>query len=104
MLRGNDSRLPPKRDEGARARTDASVSNDRRRRRLDDEASVSMEALSESRLLAVAEAYVVGWPVVVLPLMVDADEGARWTGMAEAGDGEVVVGKGWLKWMVWELP
>jgi hypothetical protein len=55
-LRGRDSRLPPQRDEGARARTDASVSRERRRRRWDEDASVRMEALSVSRLLAVAVA------------------------------------------------
>jgi hypothetical protein len=54
-LSGRDSRLPPKRDEGARARTEASVSKERRRRRLEDDASVRMEALSVRRLLAVAE-------------------------------------------------
>jgi hypothetical protein len=59
-LRGSDSRLPPQRDEGARARTDASVSKERRRRRLEDDASVRMEALSVRRLFAVAVAYVVG--------------------------------------------
>lgn len=54
-LRGKLSRLPPQRDEGARARTEASVSRDRRRRRLLDDASVRMDALSVRRLLAVAE-------------------------------------------------
>lgn len=53
-LRGRDSRLPPKREEGARARTEASVSMERRRRRLEEEARVRIEALSVSRLLAVA--------------------------------------------------
>lgn len=53
-LRGKDSREPPQSEEGARARTDASVSKDRRRPRLDDEARVKMDALSVSRLLAVA--------------------------------------------------
>jgi hypothetical protein len=53
-LRGRDSRLPPKREEGARARTEASVSMERRRRRLEDEARVRIEALSVRRLLAVA--------------------------------------------------
>jgi hypothetical protein len=51
---GRDSRDPPKSEDGARARTDASVSMLRRRRRLEDEASVRIEALSVSRLLAVA--------------------------------------------------
>src|SRR6478609_1109410 len=63
-LNGSDSRLPPHSDEGARARTEASVSKERRRRRLDEDASVRIEALSVRRLLAVAVAYVVGWPVV----------------------------------------
>lgn len=84
-LNGSDSRLPPHSDEGARARTEASVSKDRRRRRLDEDASVRIEALSVRRLLAVAVAYVVGWPVALPP------EGVRWAGMAEAGE---VVGKG----------
>lgn len=61
-LRGRDSRLPPQRDEGARARTDASVSKDRRRRRLDEDASVRIDALSVRRPLAVAVAYVDGLP------------------------------------------
>ena len=54
-LRGSDSRLPPNRDDGASARTEASVSKERRRRCLDDEARVRIEALSVNRLLAVAE-------------------------------------------------
>jgi hypothetical protein len=54
-LSGRLSRLPPQRDEGARARTDASVSRERRRRRLLDDANVRMDALSVKRLLAVAE-------------------------------------------------
>lgn len=80
-LRGRLSRLPPQREDGARALTEASVSSDRRRRRLLDDASVSIDALSVKRLLAVAEVYVVGLP-----------DGARWAGMAEAG---FAVGKGW---------
>lgn len=59
-LSGRDSRLPPKSEEGARARTEASVSKERRRRRLEDDARVRMDALSVRRLLAVAELYVVG--------------------------------------------
>lgn len=55
MLRGSDSRLPPHNDDGARARTEASVSRERRRRRLEEEARVRMEALSVKRLLAVAD-------------------------------------------------
>ncbi len=53
---GRDSRLPPHREEGARARTDASVSKDRRRRRFEEDARVRMEALSVRRLFAVAVA------------------------------------------------
>jgi hypothetical protein len=93
-LSGRDSRLPPKSDEGARARTDASVSKERRRRRLEDDARVRMEALSVRRLLAVAAEYVVGCPPLLLGM------GVRCDGMAEAGE---LVGKGWLKWMTCEL-
>lgn len=85
-LRGRLSLLPPQTEEGAKARTEASVSIERRRRRLLDEAKVKVDALSVSRLFAVAELYVVGLPV-----------GARWEGIAEAG--VVVVGKGWLNWI-----
>jgi hypothetical protein len=53
-LRGKLSLLPPQRDEGASARTEASVSMDRLRRLLLEEASVRIEALSVSMLLAVA--------------------------------------------------
>jgi hypothetical protein len=53
-LSGRLSRLPPKTEEGARARTEASVSIERRRRRFEDDASVRIEASSERRLLAVA--------------------------------------------------
>jgi hypothetical protein len=88
-LSGSDSRLPPQSEEGAMARTDASVSKERRRRRWEDDARVRIEALSVRRLLAVAVAYVVG---LAAP--------DTWAGMAEAG---VVVGKGWLKWMTCEL-
>src|SRR5512142_738022 len=84
---GRLSRLPPKTDDGARALTEASVSRDRRRRSLVEEASVRMEALSVRRLFAVAVEYVVGWP--------GAPAGARCGGMA---------GNGWLKWMACELP
>lgn len=59
-LSGNDSRLPPNNDEGARARIEAFVSKEFRRRLFDEEASVKTEALSVSRLLAVAVLYVVG--------------------------------------------
>lgn len=81
-LSGRLSRLPPHNEDGASARTDASVSMDRRRRRLLDEARVKMEALSVRRLFAVAVEYVVGFPA-----------GARCAGMADAGE---VVGNGWL--------
>ncbi|EZF98980.1 hypothetical protein H113_01293 [Trichophyton rubrum MR1459] len=54
ILSGKLSRLPLKRDEGASARTDAFVSREFRRRRLDDDARVRTEALSVSRLFAVA--------------------------------------------------
>jgi hypothetical protein len=53
--RGSDSRLPPQREEGARARVEASVSRERRRWRFEEDARVRMEALSVRRLLAVAE-------------------------------------------------
>ena len=53
-LNGKLSRLPPQREDGARARTDASVSMERRLRRLPDDARVRMEALSVKRPLAVA--------------------------------------------------
>lgn len=53
-LKGRLSRLPPQSEDGASARTEASVSMDRRRRRLLEEASVRMEALSVRRLFAVA--------------------------------------------------
>ena len=54
-LKGRLSLLPPHTEEGAIARTEASVSIDRRRRRLLDDASVRIEALSVNRLFAVAE-------------------------------------------------
>lgn len=88
-LRGRLSRLPPQSDDGARARTDASVSIDRRRPRLLDDARVRMEALSVRRLLAVAEAYVVRW-----------FDGMRCAGMADAGE---AVGNGWLNWIDWVM-
>ena len=53
-LSGRLSRLPPHSEEGASARTDASVSMERRRRLLLDDARVRIDALSVSRLLAVA--------------------------------------------------
>ena len=53
-LSGRLSRLPPKIEEGARARTDAFVSKEFLRRRFDDEARVRIEALSVKILFAVA--------------------------------------------------
>lgn len=58
---GSDSREPPKTEDGARARTEASVSNERRLLRLDDEASVMIEALSVQIPWAVAALYDTGW-------------------------------------------
>lgn len=54
-LSGRDSREPPNMDAGARARIEALVSRELRRRRLEEEASVMMEASSLRALLAVAE-------------------------------------------------
>jgi hypothetical protein len=59
-LRGRLSLLLPNSDEGASARTDASVSSELRRLRLDDEARVSTEALSDNMLFAMAAVYVCG--------------------------------------------
>lgn len=53
-LKGKLSREPPQIEDGAMARTEASVSKDLRRLLLLEEANVSIEALSESRLFAVA--------------------------------------------------
>mgnify|MGYP003623204967 CR=1 FL=1 len=61
MLSGRDSRLPPNIDAGARARTEAFVSSELRRRRFEELASVKIDASSVSTLFAVAELYVVGW-------------------------------------------
>lgn len=58
---GSDSRLPPNMEAGANALMDALVSTELRRRRLDDDASVKIEASSVRTLLAVAVWYVVGW-------------------------------------------
>ena len=55
-LSGKDSRLLLKRLEGAKARTEALVSRELRRRRLELEARVRIEALSVRRLFAVAVA------------------------------------------------
>lgn len=89
-LRGRLSLLPPQTDDGARALTEASVSIERRRLLLLEEASVKIEALSVSRPFAVAALYVFGTPV-----------GAKCDGIADAGD--VVGGNGWLNWMDWVL-
>ena len=63
-LSGSDSREPPNSEDGARARTEALVSSElRRRARRDEEASVRIDALSVSRLLAVAVEYDVGFGV-----------------------------------------
>jgi hypothetical protein len=53
-LRGKLSRLPPKTEDGAKARTEALVSKEFRRRRLEELARVRMEALSFKALFAVA--------------------------------------------------
>lgn len=54
-LNGRLSRLPPQSDDGAKARTDASVSIEFLRLRLEDDARVRMDALSVRMLFAVAE-------------------------------------------------
>jgi hypothetical protein len=59
-LNGRLSRLPPNNDEGANARTDASVSMDLRLRLFEEDARVRIEALSVRRLFAVAVLYVAG--------------------------------------------
>lgn len=53
-LSGRLSRLPPNKDEGAKARTEASVSIERRLRLFEEEARVRIDALSVRRLFAVA--------------------------------------------------
>jgi hypothetical protein len=53
-LNGRLSLLPPNNDDGANARTDASVSIDLRLRLFEEDASVRIEALSVRRLFAVA--------------------------------------------------
>lgn len=53
-LNGRLSRLPPYTEDGARARTDALVSREFRRRRFEEDASVRIEALSVSIPFAVA--------------------------------------------------
>jgi hypothetical protein len=53
-LNGRLSLLPPQSEDGARARTEASVSMDRLLRLLLEEARVRMEALSVNMLFAVA--------------------------------------------------
>ena len=72
--RGSDSRLPPNMEAGARAFIEALVSTELRRRRLEEDARVRIEASSVRMLLAVAEWYVVGCPW-----------GARCAGTAVAG-------------------
>ena len=54
-LSGRLSRLPPNIDAGARARMEAFVSSEFRRRLLEEDASVRIDASSESILFAVAE-------------------------------------------------
>jgi len=61
-LRGRLSRLPPNNEEGARARTEASVSIDLLLLLLEEDASVRIEALSVKRMFAVAVLYVEGCP------------------------------------------
>lgn len=53
--KGRESRLPPNMDPGARAFMEALVSTEFRRRRLDEEASVRMDASSVRTLFAVAD-------------------------------------------------
>lgn len=53
-LKGRDSREFPQSDDGASARTEALVSSEFRRRRLEDEAKVIIEASSLSIPFAVA--------------------------------------------------
>lgn len=65
-------------EDGAKARTEALVSNEFRRLRFDEDARVKMDALSVKRLLAVAVLYVAGWPPPVCGPM-------TWDGIAEAG-------------------
>jgi hypothetical protein len=75
-LNGRLSRLPPKTEDGARARTEALVSKEFRRRRFDEEARVRIDALSVRMLFAVATLYVTECPC-----------GARCGGTAAAGEG-----------------
>jgi hypothetical protein len=60
-LSGRLSRLPPKTEDGANPRTDALVSRELRRRRLDELAKVRREALSVKALFAIAALYVIVW-------------------------------------------
>jgi hypothetical protein len=95
--RGNDSREPPNKDEGARARIEASVSIDLLRRRLEEEARVRIDALSVSRLLAVAVAYVAGCP----PLLGGAMCAGRAFGGGEVGNWcEKCILFAWPAWWV----
>ena len=57
-LSGRLSRLPPKTDDGARARTEALVSREFLRRRFEELARVRIDALSVRTLFAVAVEYV----------------------------------------------
>lgn len=59
-LKGKLSREPPNIEAGARARTDAFVSREFRRRRFEEEANVRTDASSVKILFAVAVLYVVG--------------------------------------------
>lgn len=59
-LSGRLSRLPPNMEAGANARIEALVSTEFRRRRLEEDASVRMDASSVRTLLAVADVYVAG--------------------------------------------
>lgn len=61
-LSGRLSRLPPNKEDGARARTDASVSIDLLLLLFEEDARVSIDALSVRRLFAVAVLYVAGCP------------------------------------------
>jgi hypothetical protein len=74
-LRGRDSRLLPQSEDGARARTEAFVSKELRRRRFEEDARVIIEASSLRTPFAVAATKLFGF-------------GAKWLGTADAG-GEI---------------
>ena len=57
---GSDSRLPPNMEAGGIAFIEAFVSTEFRRRRLEEDAKVRIEASSVRTLFAVADWYVVG--------------------------------------------